>query len=445
MKRWLALGMLLLLPARGFAANYALLVGIETYQQPGLISLPGCANDAELMRQALVDKFGFPAENIVTVLNEQATRAGIETAFRTHLIERAQPGDVVVFYYSGHGTQVPDDNGDEADGVDEALCPTDISKQDSATWLRDDTLTEWLSQLRTEKVTVILDSCFSGTATRADDALIAKFADLGFRPTRETGKVAFFEKQTANHVLLSAGTDAQISYMLKDDSRKGSVFTAFLYNALVGLAANATYDVIMNQVAPQVQAYVAQHFSGREQTPQLEGDGSAPAFFGAPEATPTVQADAPADIENRRDFRLNVSLNQELYFENDLMTVTVEAERDCYIRIYVVNAEQQTKQLFPNQWQQNDNFIKAGQSVRFPGENAPFILAMTPPFGAEMIRVVASVTQFSDLKTFDYQQPFPDFGDEPLSNVTNRGVDVRPAPNQPTVSVATVKYEIRPR
>ena len=52
MKRWLALGMLLLLPARGFAANYALVVGIETYQQPNIISLPGCAHDAELMRQA---------------------------------------------------------------------------------------------------------------------------------------------------------------------------------------------------------------------------------------------------------------------------------------------------------------------------------------------------------------------------------------------------------
>lgn len=123
MKRWLALGMLLLLPARGFAANYALVVGIETYQQPGIISLPGCANDAELMRQALMDKFGFPAENIVTVLNAQATRAGIETAFRTQLIERAQPGDVVVFYYSGHGTQVPDDNGDEADGVNVRPAP----------------------------------------------------------------------------------------------------------------------------------------------------------------------------------------------------------------------------------------------------------------------------------------------------------------------------------
>ena len=437
MKRWLALGMLLLLPARGFAANYALVVGIETYQQPSIISLPGCAHDAELMRQALMDKFGFPAENIVTVLNAQATRAGIEIAFRTQLIERAQPGDAVVFYYSGHGTQVPDDNGDEADGVDEALCPTDISKKDPATWLRDDTLTEWLAQVRTEKVTVILDSCFSGTATRADDALIAKFADLGFRPTRAAGKVAFFEKQAANHVLLSAGTDAQVSYMLKDDSRKGSVFTAFLFNVLTSVAADATYDVIMNQVAPQVREYVARHFPDREQTPQLEGDGSAPAFFGT--------SAAPADIENRRDFRVSVSLNQELYFENDLMTVTVEAERDCYIRIYVMNAERQTKQLFPNQWQQ-ENAVKGGQSINIPGENAPFILEMGAPFGKETIRVVASAAQFSDLKTFDYQgQPFPDFGEEPLSQTTTRGVNVRPAPNQPAVSVATVKYEIRPR
>ena len=103
------------------------------------------------------------------------------------------------------------------------------------------------------------------------------------------------------------------------------------------------------------------------------------------------------------------------------------------------------KQLFPNQWQQ-ENAVEGGQSIKIPGENAPFILEMGAPFGKETIRVVASAAQFSDLKTFDYQgQPFPDFGEEPLSKVTNRGVNVRPAPNQPAVSVATVKYEIRPR
>lgn len=443
MKRVGMLLMLLLLPLNGFAANYALLVGIETYQQSGVNSLPGCANDAELMRRALTEKFGFPAENIEIVLNSQATFRGIEAAFR-RVSERAQPGDVVTFYYSGHGTQVPDDNGDEADGVDEALCPTDISRANPDSWLRDDTLAEWLAQLRTEKVTVILDSCFSGTATRSEgDPSFAKFADLGFRPTQPT-KAIFFEKEAGNHVLLAAGTADQISYMLRKADGNGSVFTAFLYDALVGVAADATYDFVMNQVAPSVQAYVAQYFGGREQTPQLEGNGDAPVFFASAASEPQPQPSAPEEIANRRDFPLTLALNQPEYYEGDLMTVTVEAGRDCYIRIYVMNAEGATVQIFPNKWQP-DNFVSASESTRIPGNDAPFELAMTPPFGRETICVVASVTQFSDAAMQDDRQPFQDFGAEPLNKVMMRGVKARAVSKQAEISVATAQYDIKPR
>ena len=442
MKRVGMLVMLVLLPLNALAANYALFVGIETYQQSGINALPGCANDAELIRRALTEKFGFPAENIEIVLNSQATFAGIEAAFR-RVIERAQSGDVVTFYYSGHGTQVPDDNGDEADGVDEALCPTDISRANPDSWLRDDTLAAWLAQLRTDKVTVILDSCFSGTATRSEgEPLRAKFADFGFRPTQPT-KAIFFEKEAGNHVLLSAGTADQISYMLREADGKGSVFTAFLYDALVGVAADATYDFVMNQVAHSVQAYVAQYFGGREQTPQLEGNGDAPVFFASTSfVEPQPQPSAPEDIANRRDFPLTLALNQPEYYEGDLMAVTVEAGRDCYIRIYVTNAEGATVQVFPNKWQP-DNFVSAGQPMRIPGDHAPFELAMTPPFGRETISVVASTRQFSDAE--DGQQSFRSFGAEPLESVMMRGVKARAVSKQAEISVATAQYDIKPR
>ena len=443
MKRVGMVLMCMLLPLKALAANYALLVGIETYQQSGINSLPGCTNDAELMRRALTDTFGFPAENIEIVLNSQATFRGIEAAF-WRLSGLAQPGDVVTFYYSGHGTHVPDDNGDEADGVDEALCPTDISRANPDSWLRDDTLAEWLAQLRTEKVTVILDSCFSGTATRSEgDSPLAKFADLGFRPT-QLAKGIFFEKEAGEHVLLSAGTADQISYMLRKADGNGSVFTAFLYDALVGVAADATYDVVMNQVAPSVQAYVAQYFGGREQTPQLEGDGNLPVFFASSTSTfePHPQPSAPEEIANRRDFPLTLALNQLEYYEGDLMTVTVEAGRDCYIRIYVTNAEDATVQVFPNTWQP-DNFVSASQPMRIPGDNAPFELAMTPPFGRETISIVASTAQFSDAE--DGQQSFRSFGAEPLESVMMRGVEARAVSKQAEISVATAQYDIKPR
>ena len=70
-----------------------------------------------------------------------------------------------MLHYSGHGSNVPDDNKDEADGRDEILCPTDLNWDDTMRddWLRDtfDTLPAGVS------FTVIMDCCHSGTNTRA--------------------------------------------------------------------------------------------------------------------------------------------------------------------------------------------------------------------------------------------------------------------------------------
>jgi hypothetical protein len=72
---------------------------------------------------------------------------------------------VAVLHYSGHGSNVPDDNGDEADGRDETLCPTDLDWEDP---FRDDWLRVTLDKLRPGVgFTVIMDCCHSGTNTRA--------------------------------------------------------------------------------------------------------------------------------------------------------------------------------------------------------------------------------------------------------------------------------------
>jgi hypothetical protein len=72
---------------------------------------------------------------------------------------------VLLVHYSGHGSNVPDKNGDEADHRDEILCPTDLDWKDPLLddWLRDafDTLPAGVN------LTVIMDCCHSGTITRA--------------------------------------------------------------------------------------------------------------------------------------------------------------------------------------------------------------------------------------------------------------------------------------
>ena len=83
----------------------------------------------------------------------------------TKLIGKARAGDVLLLHYSGHGSNVPDRSGDEADERDEILCPTDLDWKDP---LLDDWLRAEFDKLPAGvNFTVIMDCCHSGTNTRA--------------------------------------------------------------------------------------------------------------------------------------------------------------------------------------------------------------------------------------------------------------------------------------
>ena len=98
-----------------------LLIGINQYQKNP--ALAGCLTDVELQRELLIHRFGFHPSDILTLTDEQASREQIETAFLKHLTEQAQPGDVVVFHFSGYGRRVKLETSPEA--VLNSLVPVD--------------------------------------------------------------------------------------------------------------------------------------------------------------------------------------------------------------------------------------------------------------------------------------------------------------------------------
>ncbi|MBW4652337.1 MAG: caspase family protein [Kaiparowitsia implicata GSE-PSE-MK54-09C] len=91
----------------------ALLVGINQYSEAvsdiaasrGGVLL-GSLSDVALQQELLIHRFGFAKDDILTLLNDQSTRVGVETAFQQHLIDQAQPDDSVVFHFSGLGSRV---------------------------------------------------------------------------------------------------------------------------------------------------------------------------------------------------------------------------------------------------------------------------------------------------------------------------------------------------
>lgn len=89
------------------------------------------------------------------------TKQNIRSALRW-LVQDCQPGDSLVFHYSGHGAQVRDRDGDEIDGLDESLLPVDYETEGR---ILDDEINATIVRPLPHGVILhaIVDTCFSGT------------------------------------------------------------------------------------------------------------------------------------------------------------------------------------------------------------------------------------------------------------------------------------------
>lgn len=166
------LGFAAVSPAR--AEKWALMVGVNEYQAPSIPGLRGCENDIYLMKKVLTDRYGFPEKNIRTIFSKDATKKRIVEEFNTWLVAQAKPDDVVVFDYSGHGSQILAKKTEaHPDGLDSTICPTDIRTSAALNDIPGEELGRMISKLKARSITVILDSCHSGGGTRDLDPLLA--------------------------------------------------------------------------------------------------------------------------------------------------------------------------------------------------------------------------------------------------------------------------------
>jgi metacaspase-1 len=148
------------------SAIRAVLVGIDHYERPDIPTLRGCVNDVALVRGLLKEYFAVPNERIRVVVNQRATKANILHRLQD-MIQRSQPGEVLVFYYSGHGSQIRDRDGDElADSLDEIICPYDMD-WDRRTYIVDDEFDRIFETLPGDVLLeAFFDCCFWGAGPR---------------------------------------------------------------------------------------------------------------------------------------------------------------------------------------------------------------------------------------------------------------------------------------
>jgi hypothetical protein len=159
----------------------ALLVGINDYAPKGGggPDLGGCLNDVRDVAHTLNALQIVPAgpQSMKILTNSRATRKAIMDGLGW-LLAGAAKGDVLVFYYSGHGSYVADlpPDKDELDGKDETICPHDF---ESAGMIKDDDFKKLFAALKNKAVNleVIFDSCHSGSATRGATGVAPRFVE----------------------------------------------------------------------------------------------------------------------------------------------------------------------------------------------------------------------------------------------------------------------------
>lgn len=273
--------------------HWAFVVGISDYihlEDGEGGDLVGAEFDARRVRDVLVMARGFPEQNVRMLLNHDATKAAIEEGITDWLVENARPGDNVVIWYSGHGSQMWDEDGDEDDGLDETLAPADVLPQDTRNDISDDELNRWLGMLPTDNVVVVLDNCNSGTGTRdvtpfSSGRLLARDLDSIERPAgaarRAIGEMqdeSGFDVGETRVLELAAAQPFQVAvdaFFPAADGREefhGGAFTTFMVQQLWKAGEEVTYEDAFDQ------AYEALKRNRFQQDPYMSEDVSLRSF-----------------------------------------------------------------------------------------------------------------------------------------------------------------------
>lgn len=247
----------------------ALLVGINDYPG-GYNDLMGCVNDVQNMQDLLVSLFGFAAADITLITDSRATTSNILSGLNA-LVSGAKPGDLLLFHYSGHGSQVADTNGDETDKLDEILCPYDLDWKSKM--IRDDDLAKIFEPVATGvHIEVFLDSCHSGTGLKLMPGNNGSYRRPRFLsppqglmklPAGATAHVRGIRPAKAQ-VLWAGCRSNQYASDALIDGKYGGAFTTILCN----LVRQAKGSVSRKDLIKALQTELKE--AGFKQSPQLE-------------------------------------------------------------------------------------------------------------------------------------------------------------------------------
>jgi hypothetical protein len=238
-----------------YTNSRALIIGINEYNS--LSPLIYAVSDAEAVRDVLISKLGFSAENIEYLVDGDATKDKIISSFMRLAKDDVGLDERVLIYFAGHGHTRSSIRGEVG-----YLVPVDADINDFATFIRWDELTQNADFIRAKHLLFIMDACYGGLAlTRNLQVGSARFLkDMMLRYSRQ---------------VLTAGKADQVVSDSGGPLPNHSVFTGHLLEGLGGKAATEAGVITANGLMSYVHSKVANDKDSR-QTPHYgycDGDG----------------------------------------------------------------------------------------------------------------------------------------------------------------------------
>jgi hypothetical protein len=220
------------------------------------------------MRNTLIDAYGYQDANIYMLRDDDKARLPTRANmlyYLSQMVALSTSADTLWVHYSGHGTQVRDTNGDEADKLDECIVPCDYNK---AGVITDDDLFAIVKNAKCQMV-ICLDSCYSGTgcdlqySINYNGGVLSKIAANNAKPIANP-----------NIIMLSGCRDTQTSADAYDSISKRGVgaFTQTLLETLRANDHNISLLPLYSALCANLRAY------GFTQIPVLSSTTVSPSF-----------------------------------------------------------------------------------------------------------------------------------------------------------------------
>ena len=376
---WLLL-MLLATVSGARGEDRALLIGVGRYAQFDE-KLDGVSLDIDMMRE-FAHLLGFKDQAIKVLEHEYASTEKVHSAIENWLINGVGPQDRVLFYFSGHGSQIPDENNDENDQFDEVLLLYDVairaqSRPRTLTGvLVDDDLNTMLARMQSRNILVILDACHSGSATRSlrlsprsisvNDAQVKFFSYSPHIQARDgQGSFDVLDPETSGEI---SGHYVAITACRDDEktiaTAQGSIFTLGLRQAIRS-AAMAGINITPEELQRRTTKFIQQEIQSGAIAfhPQIAGNKI---LQKRPlELVPLASGSGFVSTEMKKlVYKSNatvwIKLNKTCFEIGDVLKISVWIPEAGHLNIISVDSKDQATVLFPNQFH-TDSAVSRGK------------------------------------------------------------------------------------